>query len=121
MAVQLGIADKADKQHTLVNAIRWDVAELVAPKPVGLPARLLTPGQADHIGQLARLRNKLEVGVNDLLIVMQDRGHARPTSETVCVRGCRSVGSYRGRPAGRFSLASRSATAVRQSDQQVRG
>src|SRR5262245_57546159 len=111
MAVKFGVADEADEQHTRVGAVRWDVTELVAPQPIGLPGWLLPPGQADHIGRRARLRNKFEVGVDDLLELRQGRGHVLPISGTVCARGCRSAGSCRGRPSGRFWLASTLATA----------
>src|SRR5262249_22740318 len=114
MAVQLGVADEADEQHTRVGPVRWDVAELVAPQPMGLPARLLAPGQADHIRTLAGLQNKLEVSVNDLLIVIEGRGHGLPISGTVCAEGHRSGGSCHGRPGGRFWLASTWATVGRQ-------
>src|SRR5258707_15026421 len=102
MAVKFGVAAEADEQHTRVGAVRWDIAELVAPQPIGLPGWLLSPGQADHIGLLARLRDEFEVGIDDLLELRKGRGHELPISGTVCVRGCRSAGSCRGRPGERF-------------------
>src|SRR5262245_11081369 len=101
MAVKFGVAHEADEQHTRVGAVRWDVAELVAPQPIGLPGWLLSPGQADHVGRLARLRDEFEVGIDDLLELRQGHGHARPTSETMYARSYRSAGSCRGRPGGR--------------------
>jgi hypothetical protein len=70
MAMELGIADKTNKQRTRVNAIRRGVAKLIAPQPKGLPGWLLAPCQADHIWPLAGLRHEFEVGIDDLLIVI---------------------------------------------------
>src|SRR5215831_424539 len=120
MAVQLGIADEADEQDARVGAVGWGVAELVAPQPIGLPGWFLAPGQADHVGRLAWLRDEFEVGTDDLLELRQGRGHELPISGIVCARGCRSGGSCRGRPGGRFWLASTLATAGRRTYRLVR-
>ena len=83
MAETFGIGDKADEQGIVVEAVGRQfqpVGLAVPPQPNGLPAAQLSRAQADHIRELAGLRDEFEVGEPDLFERQVSRGHGRPTS-----------------------------------------
>ena len=124
MAGKLRVADEADEQHLLVDAIGRPVARARRARADGLPRRPLVPCEADHVGTLSGFSDELEVGENDLLVLAEyqrsrslecaapvgegthNHGHAPPTSGTAGARGCRSDGLCRGTPDGRSWRAS---------------
>ena len=83
VAETFGIGDKADEQGFVVEAVgrQFQPAGLaVPPQANGLPAAQLSRTQADHVRELARLRDVLEVGEPDLFEWQVSHGHGRPTS-----------------------------------------
>ena len=80
MAGAFGVGDEIYEQRVAVGAVGRQRTELIAPQPKRPPRAQFVRGEADDIGALSWLWNKLKVMQPDFLEGQLSRNHGQPTS-----------------------------------------